>query len=373
MNILYIAYYTIITNVRDYRTFVKRLFMPLLITLILGTALQGVFEPTKLEKTSVVYYNADAGDVSRNFDEFLKLEAITTLLNVKEVKSEEEGMTSVKDGDASAFIYLNQDYSKAIMDKKKSAISIYSNNVKNSRVTIVQNIVDSFIIGANTTEALAKLDSKMNYDAKSGGIEEVPVSVGGKTPGSMDYYAVTMLMLTLMAGALYGSDEMSQDFTGALGRRLRSSPMRPMQHFVGKIIGCVTLLFVQAMIVYFFTKVAFDANWGANPGMIMLVVLTLAVLSTALGVMISMLSKDQARSTSILNMLVPIMTFIGGGYVKLDLEQLMYLSPNYLGQTIIFNNIYGGTIGSASCFIALWTIIAVIFIISGWGARRKLA
>ena len=48
----------------------------------------------------------------------------------------------------------------------------------------------------------------------------------------MDYYAITMLALTLMYGALYGSFGMAEDIEEKTVIRIKSSPTKEYENYI---------------------------------------------------------------------------------------------------------------------------------------------
>jgi ABC-2 type transport system permease protein len=79
------------------------------------------------------------------------------------------------------------------------------------------------------------------------------------------------------------------------------------------------------------------------------------------------------------------MTFLAGGYARIEagssgFAKTMYISPNYLAQTAMFNTIYGQSITSniqllstQGCIGILWIIIILMFTAASVSGRRKMA
>lgn len=126
-----------------------------------------------------------------------------------------------------------------------------------------------------------------------------------------------------------------------------------------------------------FTKYFFKVNWGKNFGMLILICFSLTFLSTILGIFLAMVNKK--NGDAILNILVPIFTFLSGGYFKFSIdnkigELLKNVVPNTLAQNAIFNNIYTNDILKVTNSIAIiWIIIIILFIGSLIAGRRKKA
>ena len=81
MKIINIAYYSILRNFRDKRSISLTLLFPVLLILILGTALNSAYSPRNMDKISVAYVNMDNGAISKRFDAFLNIVRQTIFYN----------------------------------------------------------------------------------------------------------------------------------------------------------------------------------------------------------------------------------------------------------------------------------------------------
>ena len=126
-----------------------------------------------------------------------------------------------------------------------------------------------------------------------------------------------------------------------------------------------------------FTRYAYGVNWGENLPLILLITFTLVLLSIGLGTMIAMVTRNEMLAGSILNGLIPVFTFIAGGYYRFSIpgkffSALQHLSPNYLAQTAIFNTIYGGAAAHQALLGAMGAIILGTFAVAMAAERRKI-
>lgn len=384
MNILHVAYYTVLRNLRDRKSMAMMLLMPIITILILGSALSSTYAVSDVGKTPVAYLNKDRGEGSKYFDEFLKNDEIEKMLSVKEVQTLEEGKNLISNNKVNGLIVINEDYSDLLSAGNKGTIEVYTGK-KGFRVSFIQNIIDSFINGANTVTAVQSLGStNVNY-TREDNIEEMPITTEGKVPRAIDYYAITMLVMILMYGAQYGCHGMGEDYMEENGKRIRVTPIKPYEHFIGKTIGTVFTIECQAIVLIFFTKFVYKANFGPNIPAIIFISFTLATFSTGLGAMLTMVTGDRSKASSILSLAIPVLTFISGGYAKIEagnslFSKIMYISPNYLAQSAMFNSIYGEPVtsniqllSSTQCIMLLWILTAIAFLAASVFGRRRVA
>lgn len=202
MNSFYLAYYTIKRNIKDIQSMIMMSVFPIVLILILGTALNHEFTVRNLTKAKICYLNEDSGKISESFNEFLNKKGVREVLEVKKVLTYDEGYELIKNNNYDALIVIDKDYSKNIKENKKAIINVYNKKQGNLKGNIVKNLIDSYVNAANTMEAVYKLNSKTIEYKLSYGIKEMPISSNGKIPRAIDYYAVTMLVMTIMYGSM---------------------------------------------------------------------------------------------------------------------------------------------------------------------------
>ncbi len=379
MNIIYIAYYTLLRNIRDVKSMMNMIAMPVLLILILGNALNFAFKIDNISKTGIAYLNLDKGEISKEFENYLKIDKIQNFIYVKNINNYDEGLKLLGDKEVAAIVIIEEDYSKKALLGEKAEIKVFGDKNNVFKTSIVKNFIEGFTSGSNTVYTKMSMGSNSHEYTRKDIIKKVPLSIQGKIPGAMDYYAVTMLVMITMYGALYALHGVCDDYLEAMGNRLFSTPVRMFSHFSGKIIGTVATVYLQLIILIGFTKLVYKANWGNNIGEILFIAFTLSVFSVSLGLMVSMIVKDKNISTAIVSTAIPVMTFVSGGYARIISDNKIYnaikfLLPSNLGQTAFFNSIYGDYSNQIISNIAvIWILIIIIGGISVVFGRRRLA
>ena len=379
MRIFTIFQYTLLKNLRDRGSLLEMLLLPVVLIFILGTALNPIFQPRDLLTTKISYLNEDQGPVGSYFDDYLAGEEIAAILEVYHVGTREEGLTELREENSFAFIHLEEDYSQRFFAGEAAQIKMTAHINNTFRTSIVENILEGFNHGANATTAMANLGVNQAYSFRGGIIEEQPISARESMPGAMDYYAVTMLVMIIMYGAMYSCYSMGQSYLAAIGRRIRGTPIRGAEQYMGLVMANVVTVFAQVLILLAFTHYVYQVNWGNNLAMILLITFTLVLLAIGLGAMVCMLAGNELLAGNFLNILIPVFTFIAGGYVKISnpgpvFEKVQHLSPNYLAQTALFNTIYGGPNSQTMAFLfAMGLIILGTFALAFVAERRKIS
>jgi ABC-2 type transport system permease protein len=377
MKVLNIAYYTIVRNFRDYKTLAMMLLLPIMLIVILGSALGTVFTPNSISTTTICYLNEDNEFMSVAFEDFLGSKEISELMEIKTVRTREEAFALIKDNKAAALIVLPAGFSEKVQKGEKTAIEIYNSKYSSFRASIVQSIMNGFIKGTNAQLVMRQMSAISREYKVFDNLQEMEITVKGNAPRSIDYYAVAMLVMTIMYGTSYGNFALKEEKQLNTSIRLASAPIKHSKIILGKLLGSIVTIFLQAMLIIIFTKVFFNVNWGGNILFIMFICFSLTLLSVGLGMMVSNLGKNPQATGALLNFGVNIMTFIAGGYFPASqmgpgIEKIGFISPNYLAQQAMFNTIYGGSaIQTTNVMLAIWIIAIVAFIIAGLTERRS--
>jgi len=377
--ILTVFQYTVLMNLRDTgNTIGQMLVFPIVLIFILGMALAPTFEHSNFSPINVGYINEDQGPMGQHFNQFLTNSEIAELLNIQEIDSRHEGLDLIKSGSITALIHLDRDFSKQILAGNKTAIQVTGHPGAPLGVAIIENVVEGFTHGANAIQAMTAMGAtNPEYIIAAGIIQDHSISASGLMPGSMDYYAVTMLIMIIMYGSLYASFGMGQSYLASVGRRIKGTPIRPLEQYIGLIMANVVTIYTQALIILAFTHFVFGVSWGDNLAMILFITFVMVVLAIGLGTMVVMVTREETRASSLLNVIIVIGTFVAGGYYKVSLPgaigYIQYLSPNYLAQTAMFNTIYGGPANQTIIMLAgLISIVIVTFAVAMLAERRPV-
>ncbi|MCY6483435.1 ABC transporter permease [Clostridium aestuarii] len=377
MKILYIIFYNLKRNFRDKKTLINMLLLPIVLILILGTALNNEYIPGNISRAQVYYYNEDKGEISKQFEKYITSDKVKDLIELKKVNSKKEGLNSIKTNERRTFVYLDNNFTKNIKKGGKAYISVY--NERNTIQTeIVKNILNGFVNGANAVYASYTIGGKGGYVGENNIIIDASIDISGKIPKAIDYYAVTMLVMILMYGAFYGSDAISQIYEEEEGRRVQITPTQKTQILLGYIASSILTVFIEGIILMLIAKYAFKANYGNNIGLIVFIIFTMSILSNFIGMVVIVLGGKADKTSGVINILVIVCTFISGGYVKLInnngvYNKIIHFVPNTMAHNAMFNSIYGSNMDAVNSNIAsMWIGIVLCMIISIAAARRRV-
>jgi ABC-2 type transport system permease protein len=377
MNIINQIFYTAKRIIVDIKPVLTRLITFIVIILILGSAFSEAFNVSDLDTVKIVYYSDDSGKYGEGFIRALTdVESVKSLVKFEEVFSFEEAKLLVNNDDAEAFIYIPKIFSEQSIEEDKSkVVEVYRKKYSGVSALIVQNVVDSYINGINTAGVIFRMTGTLDgFELSTDRSLQTEPLTKSESPTAMGYYAVGMLLMLLLSGAEYGRVYIGEDYLGILGDRMKLSPIKPFEQYLGKIIGLSFVSFLQGLAIILFTQYAYQVDWGNNFSLILLIVFVFSLLTTTFGAMLSIVTKDVTKAGSIVSVAIIVFTFLAGGFVVMDFGNIQKLSPSYYAKTAIFNAVYNGDIKvTYQSIVIMCAITLALAFISIAAVRRKKA
>lgn len=377
MNILTQIYYSAKRILMDPKPILIRLLSFIIIILILGSAFKDQFNITSLDKVKVAYSNQDSGQLGELFiSSMIGEEEVKSLAEFDQVLSLDEGREILKSEEADAFIYIPEGFSaQGETEGTSKTVEVYLAKSSGVEMSVVRNVVDSLVNGMNTAGVVANMTGKVQIDQTNSvtSLKEEPLT-DSKSATAMGYYAIAMLLMFLMHGQEYGAAGMEEDYLGSLGDRLKLSPIKPFEQYLGKTIGLTLVTFLQGIVIVLFTKYVYDVDWGDKFAVILLTVFVFSLLTTTLGGMLTIITQDPIKAGSIATIVTLAATFLIGGFVIIDFGNFAAISPSYYAKSAIFSVVYDDKLGPAFVNIGQMLAITVLFaVISIVVSRRKKA
>lgn len=368
---------------KDTKPLISKLLTFAIVILVLGSAFSETFDATSMEPVRVAFLNEDEGPMGQEVWNLMTDEELDNELGewiiLSEVDNFEEGQrlagnSDVKEADRiSAMIRIPKDFSQKIQNGETAPVEIYCGRSSVVEATVVECVFNTFsnTWNANSIEQLkGEMLKELNLDNS---IKEMDME-GVDSPDAMSYYAIAMLMMTLLYSAEYGVNGIADDYLGVIGERIRTTPIKPYQQYIGKILGMCIASTLQGLFIVALTGVVYGANWGSNYLLLIAIIFAMSLVATTLGAMFCMITKDGQKAQAFVTVLVIACTFLAGGFVKMDMGAIKFISPNYYAQTAMFNSIYGGDMTIAYSYIGVLLGFATVASVVALAlARRKKA
>ncbi|MFD0048049.1 ABC transporter permease [Actinomycetes bacterium NPDC127524] len=366
MNIFNIAVKEIKRDFRDVKTLIFMLATPLVLMLVLGTALSGAFSASiKVENVKVLYESPNDPEFSRAFDPFIAAAKKSGISFIK-AKEKEEGKKAVRMGRYDGY-----------MEASPDGIRLYMNGSNSINGSILEGMLASFAGKYNLAHEIAKTvpekaETVFASDMKQDYIEETSL-VPKKQQGSMDYYAMAETTMIALYGAMSASSLILSERARKTGDRLIASPVRKIEIFAGKVLGNIVINTLCITLVILFSSMVFKANWGNHLGIVFQVLLSEIIFAVSLGMGVSYLFKGNPAAKVTIMLFVQLASFFGGAYFKIEGAQGIFkfitdLSPltwvNHALTKIIYANDLPAAIPAAALNIGGALVLVLIAVIS---------
>lgn len=364
--------------------FVNYILLPLLLIVILGNALSSVFQssedaavPVSMTKVRTVVVNEDTGEIGKDIVQFLTNEENAGMFEVTMQTDASTAKKSLEKGDYDQYIYLPKDLTSGFKDKKESYVTIYGEDSNIEKVGITELTLSAFGDGYLAMDISSSNNQAVPYThvydnlLKAGKTNSVESSASSSDPiSALSYYGVTMLILILLYGLANTMNFIQEEYSEALGDRYLISPVSKTSLIMGQLLTGCTISIIQGLVIVLCAKLFFDVSYGANILVVLFVIVAGAIFFNALGLILGVIGRSFKQLDGIVTLLIPIMTFIGGGFVKLDFGALSNISINEVFQRPLFNYMQQGVIDLMPLYSTLVLAVGFVFI-SVFALTRK--
>lgn len=364
MNILNIAFKEIRSTLRNKQSFLFMLALPIVLMLVLGTALSSAFSSgLKIDDLSLLYKNSATqsplNDTWTGFAQAIEQEGV----KLTPLSANQDGRAEVSEDHYTGYAEISDD-----------GIHYYGGSKHTIESDIIQGMLTAFTARYNLLSAALKEDpasvATIMASTTPDFVQETSLN-SDKQPGSFDYYAIGMSTMIAFYACIPASLLMGSERTRNTAIRLLASPIAKGEIFLGKVLGCTITNFLFVISVFLFSKYLYHAEWGTHYGSILLVLFSEVLLAVSFGLACSYLFKGEGGRSAIM-IFTQIASFLGGAYFPVDNTGFMgiasHLSPlrwaNQALTGIIYSNDWSATwsalllnTGVAAAFLFLAVIL----------------
>lgn len=346
---------------RETASVIVLIAFPLLIIFVLGNALSFYMEAdTDLEPAPV----AVVADADGALGKFLRSDEIGRFFSL-----------TFTDGQNAGELLNAGDVCAVVTERNGDvAVSLPAETGLLSNLTL--SVIDSYKrVGA--AAAIAELRGRDSGPILAADVSVKDVPLGKRVPGSMDYYAVTMLVMILLYTGMNGMELFHKSLLSDTGNRIRLSPIHAPAHIGGLLAASAVTSYLQGMITFVVSGAVYGVYWGERIPLVLAALFSVVLFSQALCIVLLMLFRHHGAAAGIAQALFFSMTFVSNGYFKFDFgkaSEIFAHVPNAMAQTVIFGAIYGGNeIKIASCLALLFGLSGAFYICAFLLGRRRLA
>lgn len=375
MNIIRLIKKEFKINIRNFKANMMMVLFPIVLIIILGSAFSGSFDqPVKIGDVKILYtenINGNNHYLTEAFREFREGLTRDYGLLFEKTGDVNAGMESVQGYQYTGYVYVSDD---------PQEIKLYNNKKYGGyKSVILESALNSFIktyramvtIAADNPAALAMPQMKSQGDFVS--LQSLDKK---RQPGSLDYYAITMMTMILLYASMTGFWSVRNDMEDMTAGRILCAPVKKYEFLTGKVLGCIIVTLVQGLVVVLFSKFILKAYWGEDMLAVALLLLSYSIMSVSFGVGLAYLFKNGDAANGILNTVIPIAVFLGGGYVPLSvmgnaLTKVSSVSPVKWANTALLKIIYDKDYSVLLTSVVINLAIAAVFILTSALFSRK--
>lgn len=366
---------TILNCIRDRKNLFFMILFPIFLIFIVGSTLSSYFDGMNksvfVGGFNIYYLNEGDKNINEVFDTFKSVvEESKDIkdISIKEVGNIDEGKKEVRVNRA------------VLLHLKEDSINIYSNDKSFIKNSLVYGILESITNRYNAVTEVYKIDPikageiiSSNEDINFIKSNYIPYE---KTPSSMDYYGVAEIGLMMFYFVSYPLFLLKEDKLNNIKDRIKLSGLSLNKYYLSSFIGCFIFSYSVALINYILSNILFNINYGENLLIMPLAMIPFLIIVNGVGILIPLIfEEDKVANTIIQNVIIPVLTFLGGGYMAIygELEGIFNLiisiSPLRWFNSSIFRSIYSGNNSllvqwMIFGFVVLSIVIILIFFIS---------
>lgn len=324
---------------------IMMIIFPVILIFIVGKSLNGVMTIDKnIFNNKIIYYRFNAPienevDLQRFYDFMIHFEKNT---NVKFIENNnyKEVINEVNNNKAICFMdFYDNDINYFRSEETESTESTVFRNLYEQymkKYTFLQSIYKS-----NPEKIKEVLDYEIKIWLKDEGIEKKQVN-------AFTYYTFAQLILIILYISNFTLISMYKGEYLHTITRFKIPKTNKINILVSKIAFGIVIGILQIITVYIVSTKFFDVSWGGNLLYILMVLISLIVFSSILGIFMATIFSNKKTCYMVNNILIIIMGFLGGSYVPICLVKsermtsfLSEIIPSYWANISILSLSYG--------------------------------
>jgi ABC-2 type transport system permease protein len=394
IRILDIALKDLTQLLRDFKTFMFLLIMPIIFTFLFGFAFGGFSGGEEDSRLPVGYLSQDEHWVADSLHDLLAGSEVIRL-DENRFRSPADLEKLVADGDLAAAVIVPDGYGRAVLKDKTARLIVITDPNTSTWTTVEAELLTltSRLDGAVRTATIIErlnvegMPFEYAFEKSLTAWDEPPIAINETTSLAMKktgnqsalaHTAPGMMLQFAIAGLLTAAQVIVAERKSRTLQRILTTATGRVHIVVGHYLAIFVLIFTQFMILIAFAQLALKVDYLRMPAATLLVALSAALCISALGLLIGILAKSEEQA--IIFSLVPMFVFagLGGAWVPLEVtgptfQVIGHVSPVAWGMDG-FENIVARGLGFNSVLLPAAALIgyAVLFFVLAVGRFRKI-
>jgi linearmycin/streptolysin S transport system permease protein len=347
IRILDIALKDLMQLVRDFKTFMFLLIMPIVFTLLFGYAFGGFGSGSSDSRLPVGYLSQDRHWITDSLHDLLvRSEVIRLDENIFNSAADLEKLVS--DGDLAAAIVVPDGYGRSVLKGKQAQLTVVTDTGTGAWTTVEAELLTlaSRLDGAVRTATIIEqthvegIPFDYAFEKSLSAWEEPPIVIEETTSPELQkssdegkalaHTAPGMMLQFAIAGLLTAAQVIVAERKSRTLERLLTTATRRVHILVGHSLAIFVLIFTQFIILMAFAQLAFKVNYLRVPAATFLVAFSAALCISALGLLIGVLARTEEQA--VMFALIPMFVFagLGGAWVPLEVTGAAFRAIGHL-------------------------------------------
>ncbi len=289
---------------------------PVIFIVVMGKSLDGLMREDKnIFKDKTIYYRVDSyienDDKIQQFYDFMMYFQKST--NAKFIEMKDYNLAT--DG-------VNKNKAICFIDIKDNTINYFRNENKEcTQSKILRNLYEQYARKYTFLRQTYKSNPQQMQKAMSYQIN-ILLDEQGINKNEIDaytYYTFAQLTLIILYISRITAISMYREKFLNTMTRMKVSSVNKFNIILSKVVLGIVIGVIQTMIVYFISTKFLDVEWGKNTGYIFMVLISFIIFSAVFGIFMSMIFSDEKSCYIANNILIIIMSFLGGAFVPMSL------------------------------------------------------
>ena len=335
---------------RDFKTLMFLLLMPILFTLLFGYAFGGFSKSGESDsRLPIGFLNEDDRWISDTLHDLL---ADSDLIRLQEDDSLSASDLDrmVAEGDLAAAVIIPSEYSKSILADKTAQLIVIAEPSTSTWTTIQAELLkfatrlDGAVRTATIMEELdgERIPFKYGFEQTLESWDNPPIAVVETTSGALTdadngiealaHTAPGMMLQFAIAGLLTCATVIVNERKSRTMQRILTTNTHRIQILLGHYLAIFLLIFTQNVILITFGQFALKINYLRVPEATLLVTFSAALCIAALGLLIGIIARNEEQAVTFSLIPMFLLSGLGGAWVPLEVtgetfSKIGHISP----------------------------------------------
>jgi ABC-2 type transport system permease protein len=377
-------------HLKDRKAILMMILMPILLTVILGSALKGVMGGGSMPETILGVYSPGSNAMNTSLIRTLADDELA--ITIEQAESEKQLMDWMDEREVHVGLLLPVGWGS---DTEDRAVVLPISGQETAAV-VIQQMIETFAQMShaitNSTTAIMTEAAVLPSDDREAIQSELATSIekvvneqrnyvseppDEESVSSMQYYAAAMAAMFLLFNAMAGGKSFHQERQSETLSRLMITPTSVRSILAGKFIGASLFAWIQFLLFLGATHFLLKVDWGPSILQILFIAFFYIFSVAGLAMVVAAFTTNEKVADIVGNMGVQVFALLGGSMLPLSLfpeimRNIAMAMPNSWALTS-FTSIMTGTPWSTlwlPAVVLLGIGVASIFISSLRLSRR---